>query len=422
LVDTIKAAKSSDSIEHDAAHHGQQQQHHQHLSHGAHGYEDKTSNRRLSGMFSRLRRRESRPEHPTTQTQQLLRGHSRSRSPSPGDNGTPRSGRAVAGGTVYDSEVRYPSYFGHYPGSKPGPYRHLGQLPGDQYQMAHFPTPSTTGHSTYRTPPNSATTTATGGQPTSSRRSRQHQQHSEYHQPSGALFDPDTSSDPPSGYLTTTNTRSARYPSTPRSTYRSQNPEYSDDDDDDDEPSESEPMTNRSSGGNYAPPNSANTRRLPLIGQTMSLGYGGTRSHNDPALTQPPLPQRRPRPMSDNFSSSQPPQSSVPPGQYNTSTTAIRYGHIPPSPSPRSPAELHMYSDSSYPSTIQNTTTQAPSGNYSTHSLPPVAAPYGPSGAPRQPPVYSQARIIHAQPGNVILSDSDTETDAAEIAERWAMV
>uniref|UniRef100_A0A914QUH9 Voltage-dependent calcium channel alpha-1 subunit IQ domain-containing protein n=1 Tax=Panagrolaimus davidi TaxID=227884 RepID=A0A914QUH9_9BILA len=72
LVDTIKAAKSSDSIEHDAAHHGQQQQHHQHLSHGGHGYEDKTSNRRLSGMFSRMRRRESRPEHPTTQVTYLF--------------------------------------------------------------------------------------------------------------------------------------------------------------------------------------------------------------------------------------------------------------------------------------------------------------------------------------------------------------
>uniref|UniRef100_A0A914XXQ3 Uncharacterized protein n=1 Tax=Panagrolaimus superbus TaxID=310955 RepID=A0A914XXQ3_9BILA len=306
-------------------------------------------------------------------TQQLLRGHSRSRSPSPGDNnGTPRSGRAVAGGTVYDSEVRYPSYFGHYPSSKPGPYRHIGQAPGDQYQMAHFAT-NPSGHSSYRTPPNSATTST--GQPNSSRRPRQQPNITEY-PPSGALFDPD-SSDPPSGYLTT---RSGRYPSTPRSTYRSasQHPEYSDEDEDDDEPSESEPMTQRSSGGNYAPPNSANnTRRLPLIGQTMSLGYGGTRSHNDPALTQPPLPQRRPRPMSDNFSSSQPPPQ--------TSTT--RYGHIPPSPTPRSPAELHMYSDPSYPSAIPSTSgsNPQPSGNYSTHSLPPVAAPYGPTGAPRQP-------------------------------------
>uniref|UniRef100_A0AC34F530 EF-hand domain-containing protein n=1 Tax=Panagrolaimus sp. ES5 TaxID=591445 RepID=A0AC34F530_9BILA len=415
LVDTIKAAKSSDSIEHDAAHLGQ------HLSHGGvHGYDDKTPNRRLSGMFSRMRRRESRPDHPTTQTQQLLRGHSRSRSPSPGDNnGTPRSGRAVAGGTIYDSEVRYPSYFGHYPGSKPGPYRHLGQAPGDQYQMAHFATTTTnpSGHSSYRTPPNSATTSS--GQPTSSR--RQPRQQPEY-PPSGALFDPD-SSEPPSGYLTT---RSGRYPSTPRSTYRSasQHPEYSDEDEDDDEPSESEPMTQRSGvGGNYAPPNSANnTRRLPLIGQTMSLGYGGTRSHNDPALTQPPLPQRRPRPMSDNFSSSKPPPQSTS-AVTGYASTSTRYGHIPPSPTPRSPAELHMYSDPSYPSAIPSSSgsNPQPSGNYSTHSLPPVA-PYGPTGAPRQPPVYSQARIIHAQPGNVILSDSDTETDAAEIAERWAMV
>ena len=252
--------------------------------------------------------------------------------------------------------------------------------------MAHFHTPST-GHSSYRTPPNTATNV-----PSSTRRSRQPDFH-----PSGALFDAE-SSEPASGYLTG-NTRSARYPSTPHSSYRSSHPHYSDEDDD--EPSESEPMTQRG----YAPPNSANTRRLPLIGQTMSLGYGGTRSHNDPALTQPPLPQRRPRPMSDNFSS-QPAYS--------------RYGHIPPSPTPRSPAELHMYSDPSYPATMPSSSNPPPpSGNFSTHSLPPVT-PYCPGGVSRQPPAYPSSHIHRAQPGNIVLNDSDTETDTA--AERWAMV
>jgi len=251
--------------------------------------------------------------------------------------------------------------------------------------MAHFH-PSSSRSTTYRTPPNTAATD-------SSRRSREttYRGHDLYE-------DPSEETTPGTGYPS--GVRSGRYPGTPR-TYRSAH-DHGYSEDEEDEPSESEPMNSRP----YAHPTGTNVRRLPLIGQTMSLGYGGTRSHSDPNGPQPQLGHRRARPMSDNFSASVA-------GPY------VRYGHVPPSPTPRSPTELHMYSDPLYPNQLPpNTSAGLHSGNYNTHSLPPV------QGYPHaRPAVYQQpARVIHGQPGGIPLSDSDTETDGVDGRERWGMV
>ncbi|CAJ0582996.1 unnamed protein product, partial [Mesorhabditis spiculigera] len=94
LVDTIKAAKSSESIEHEQQQQtapvmAQPYQNHvpQQLPQQTQNPEPKPGGRRLSDMFSRLRRGSSNPphghDHHPHQTEQLLPSKSRSRSPSP---------------------------------------------------------------------------------------------------------------------------------------------------------------------------------------------------------------------------------------------------------------------------------------------------------------------------------------------------
>uniref|UniRef100_A0A915CNI0 Voltage-dependent calcium channel alpha-1 subunit IQ domain-containing protein n=1 Tax=Ditylenchus dipsaci TaxID=166011 RepID=A0A915CNI0_9BILA len=136
-------------------------------------------------------------------------------------------------------------------------------------------------------------------------------------------------------------------------------------------------------------------------------------------------------------------------------------GHVPPSPSPRSPAELHMYADkiaypstSIYGSTATKATTLRNDLNFSTHSLPPVShvplntlrrniaikpniGPYhqvnagvpttfvaaAPSPLSNPYPANLKVdnlnledgggRIIKAQPGNLPLSDSEEDEESA---------
>uniref|UniRef100_A0AC34QAM5 Uncharacterized protein n=1 Tax=Panagrolaimus sp. JU765 TaxID=591449 RepID=A0AC34QAM5_9BILA len=377
LVDTIKAAKSNDSLDKDE--HGN--------TANTTTYDDKNAaGRRLSNVFNLVThgRRASRADHqPVSQTQQLLRRQSRSRTPSPNDY--ERDQQDLTRTTVRAADGR-------------GPYRSLGTQPGDQYQMAHFhphqpqpqppqqlpPLPSSSRSTTYRTPPNTMVTD-------SARRMRDYEVYDDPSEPMSSNY--------------SSGIRSSRYPGTPRRTPRSYRREQDHGfSDEDEEISDTERITLRP----YAPPNSANVRRLPLIGQTMSLGYGGTRAlsdPNEPHLSM--LPQRRPpRPVTENYPT--------------TSAPYMRYGgHVPPSPSPRSPAELHMYSDPSYPNQLPLASTMGiPSGSYNTHSLPPVA----PYPTPRQS-IYpsSPQRIMHNQSG-IPLTDSDTETDGGDVEERWARV
>nr|AXF54067.1 voltage-dependent calcium channel A type alpha-1 [Ditylenchus destructor] len=145
--------------------------------------------------------------------------------------------------------------------------------------------------------------------------------------------------------------------------------------------------------------------------------------------------------------------------------------HMPPSPSPRTPSELQMYSDrTAYPprtmyDASNSGRTLRSDLKFSTHSLPPVQLTYipnyrhrataikptpytsstsdtfrtstmgGPSTIAQQPAYMTrnivpasnsrrndEPRIIQAHPGNVPLSDSDEDEEDEHLTHPWEMV
>ncbi|KAH7697106.1 hypothetical protein AAVH_35814, partial [Aphelenchoides avenae] len=176
-----------------------------------------------------------------------------------------------------------------------------------------------------------------------------------------------------------------------------------------------------------------------------------------PAFRQRRLPLISTAPNSARYSDG----SKASPGQMTNASPRQGYGYpssrgyssdgpAPPSPSPRSPAELNMYSDraayperSGYDAPMNSATRD--SAHFSTYSLPPVSTVplsynrrplvTGVATKPIPPRVHNSTtrlympvdsmgggprHVVQAQPGNVPLSDSDTESINSD--PRWPMI
>jgi hypothetical protein len=185
------------------------------------------------------------------------------------------------------------------------------------------------------------------------------------------------------------------------------------------------------------PLHSHRARRLPMVSTASSSARYGSSAKTSPR----------------NITDSSPRQ-----GHYAPYGTPRRYNAeiaAPPSPSPRSPTELNLYSDRAGYSDRSGYDAPANSANrektthFTTYSLPPVSTVpmtynrrplvtgattkhvpprtqnslhYMPMGNDvNSAAVIRNRHIIQAQPGNMPLSDSD-ETDSVSADHRWPMI
>ncbi|TKR73040.1 hypothetical protein L596_020401 [Steinernema carpocapsae] len=334
LVDTIKAAKSNDSIDKDNRNPGQ---------HSA--LEEKPSTgRRLSDMFSRIRRRDNHhSEHnPPAQTQQLLPSENRSRSPSPG---------------YRSNESRYPSMMqNQYPAGD----RYQSDHRGHEYPMSQF------------VPQNRSSAPPPTQRPVGLYPNyegfieRRHREDDMYDDESPDTYPPHQLVP---GYR-------SRYQMTNRS-------------DDDDQP--------------------VRQRRLPQIG---SIAPASTsRSPHDDSYYPSPLISPR-----SNYSYYTPrggPPPSASSASYFGQQAQVPFDSDVPSPSPQSAADLHHIFGGNYDTTVQSYSARSDLRPSPLYRRPPQS--YGAqtvvyaTGAATGMPRAASARVIHSQPGNVPLSDSENE-------------
>uniref|UniRef100_A0A914C6B3 Voltage-dependent calcium channel type A subunit alpha-1 n=1 Tax=Acrobeloides nanus TaxID=290746 RepID=A0A914C6B3_9BILA len=384
LVDTIKAAKGNDN---DSLERGQP------LLGNATPYDEnkgQTPGRRLSGMFNKIRsRRDSRADHQLAQTQQLLPLGARSRSPSPTNL---QVARRDPNSAVNTPGRRY-SLFKRQAENRPLPHHSIGHQPGDQYQMANFPPRSSPTMAGLIVGPSAATGRRQLPYNTG------HTARSDY--------------DPAGIYGVVSPLEDYREPPpTMRQEYRYSRYDKSGITSDEDDLHQSRhprmlPNLSSYSGGStsaaiterdrYGPPNGGPAYKPPYHGVMARSEYS----------------------------------------PYNTTRYGkTSEGHVPPSPSPRSPAELRMYSDptagySDRSGYLPPMNTSREKRTYKTHVLPPVNT-INPrrNGQPTKPNLASTIvyvppgggsgkSIVHAQAGNLPLSDSDVEEDPNY---RWRMV
>ncbi|TKR73038.1 hypothetical protein L596_020401 [Steinernema carpocapsae] len=355
LVDTIKAAKSNDSIDKDNRNPGQ---------HSA--LEEKPSTgRRLSDMFSRIRRRDNHhsehnppAQHPSfrnsyrrgggggggfyDETQQLLPSENRSRSPSPG---------------YRSNESRYPSMMqNQYPAGD----RYQSDHRGHEYPMSQF------------VPQNRSSAPPPTQRPVGLYPNyegfieRRHREDDMYDDESPDTYPPHQLVP---GYR-------SRYQMTNRS-------------DDDDQP--------------------VRQRRLPQIG---SIAPASTsRSPHDDSYYPSPLISPR-----SNYSYYTPrggPPPSASSASYFGQQAQVPFDSDVPSPSPQSAADLHHIFGGNYDTTVQSYSARSDLRPSPLYRRPPQS--YGAqtvvyaTGAATGMPRAASARVIHSQPGNVPLSDSENE-------------